>query len=248
MTEEDRLSSAVENVVRSDVALQQRLAAAKAERIRAENEKNKEQRYAAAVQIQRIIRGKVRGKLGRIFMCERMLENALEQRDEQLINRAIQFPSLLGVSSKLIKVYQASAKTVILEVLSEAHVASELKEATEVGSVPLLRAAIRKAEAAHMPYLPELKTARRTLDNITQLHATLAKLDAVLAKCVTIPVLLDSIDQLQPLVQHASDLGLAGEFQVQDAALRMARIKNLVAVRDRLRFSVEICSPSKMKR
>jgi len=39
-----------------------------------------------------------------------------------------------------------------------------------------------------------------------------------------------------------------GEYIVQDAALRLNRVRSLIQLRDRIRFAVETCSPSKMMR
>jgi len=55
------------------------------------------------------------------------------------------------------------------------------------------------------------------------------------------------VDSLQPLLKQATDLGLAGEYAVQDAALRLKHVQSLIELRDRIRMAVELCSPSKMK-
>ena len=127
--------------------------------------------------MQKIVRGKLCRTRGRIYMCETMLEKALHRRDEKLINRAIIMPNLFGVTSKLIKQYVISAKKLIMEVLNEAHVANELTEAMLVGSVPLLRDAIARAEAAHMSYLKELRDAKRMLNEILHLRAVLSSIE-----------------------------------------------------------------------
>jgi hypothetical protein len=72
-------------------------------------------------------------------MCERSLELALHSRNEGLINTALKKPTLLGVSSGLIRTYQASARGVIMEILNEAYVGNELSEAVAVGSVEMLK-------------------------------------------------------------------------------------------------------------
>jgi hypothetical protein len=72
-------------------------------------------------------------------MCERSLELALHSRDEGLINTALKKPTLLGISSGLIRTYQASARGVIMEILNEAYVGGELSEAVAVGSVEMLK-------------------------------------------------------------------------------------------------------------
>jgi hypothetical protein len=131
----------------------------------------------AATLIQKMMRGSYYRTQGRIFMCETMLETALQRKDELLINRAIAMPQLFGVTSKLIKVYQASAKKLIMEVLSEAFVANELREAMQVGSVEMLRSAIRRANEAKMPYLVELQEARRTLTQLLHLRTVLTNIE-----------------------------------------------------------------------
>lgn len=73
-------------------------------------------------------------------------------------------------------------------------------------------------------------------------------LHSVLVKCVTVPKLIASVDALESMLQQATDLDLAGEYQVQDAAMRLGRVRTLIQLRDRIRFAVEVCSPSKMQR
>ena len=113
---------------------------------------------------------------GKIFMCERMLEVALARKDEQMINRAILLPSIFGVTSKLIKQYVRLAKKLIMEVLSEAHIVNELSEAIQVRSVELLTDAIKRAEDAHMPYLVQLRDAKRTLNQALHLRSVLSNI------------------------------------------------------------------------
>eukprot|EP00598_Pedospumella_elongata_P005420 CAMPEP_0184984144 /NCGR_PEP_ID=MMETSP1098-20130426/13180_1 /TAXON_ID=89044 /ORGANISM="Spumella elongata, Strain CCAP 955/1" /LENGTH=114 /DNA_ID=CAMNT_0027508077 /DNA_START=27 /DNA_END=367 /DNA_ORIENTATION=- len=114
-----------------------------------------------------------------------MLERALSRRDELMINRAMVLPALFGVTSKLIKVYISSAKKLILEVLAEAHCANELKEAMLIGSVPLLKDAIKRAEESKMVYLPELRDAKRALREALHLRNIVTSIQTVLVKCVT---------------------------------------------------------------
>jgi hypothetical protein len=180
-------------------------------------------------------------------MCEKMFELALTRRDEVKLRRAILMPSVMGVTSRLIKIYQHSAKNLVLEVLSEAYVVNQLQEAITIGSVEILRDAIRLAEESHMPYLTPLREARAKLENVLLLKSTLSAMHGVLSKCVTVPKLLAQVDFLQYQVEEATSMGLAGEAQVQQAAFRISKIRNLIALRDRIRFAVEICSPSKMK-
>ncbi len=248
MAAADSASMLFDKELRNDFALQRRLAEAKAERSRVENQKQLVRKNGAALKIQRVFRGKLGRNTGRVFMCEQMFELALTHRDETRLRRALVLPSVLRVTSKLIKVYQHSAKNLILEVLNEAYVANQLQEAVTIGSAEILRDAIRLAEEAHMPYLPQLAEARLRLQSVQFLKSTLASMHGILSKCVTVPKLLAKVDVLQYLVEEATALGLAGEFQVQQAAFRMSKIRSLVALRDKIRFAVEICSPSKMRR
>lgn len=71
---------------------------------------------------------------------------------------------------------------------------------------------------------------------------------SVLVKCVTVPKLIANVDALEGMLQQATDLDLAGEYAVQDAAMRLGRVRTLIQLRDRIRFAVEVCSPSKMQR
>jgi hypothetical protein len=142
-----------------------------------------------ATLLQKIVRGKLSRTKGRTYMCETMLQRAIDKRDEKLINRAIIMPTLFGVTSKLIKVYVAAAKKLIMEVLNEAHVANELSEAILVGSVPLLKDAIARAEENHMPYLPQLRDAKRALHQILHLRSVLTSID----RCVLLPFSATSV-------------------------------------------------------
>jgi len=246
MQKEEVVSMHVEQVFRSDSQLQAKLLALKTDRIRAETERKRVLELNAATLIQRIYRGTYTRNKGRIYMCETMLERALSRRDELMINRAMVLPALFGVTSKLIKVYISSAKKLILEVLAEAHCANELKEAMLIGSVPLLKDAIKRAEESKMVYLPELRDAKRALREALHLRNIVTSIQTVLVKCVTVPKLIQHADELEQMLEIATDLDLAGEYIVQDAALRLNRVRNLIQLRDRIRFAVETCSPSKM--
>lgn len=147
-------------------------------------------------------------------MCERMLELALTHRDEALMNRGIILPDIFGVTSPLIKVYQSNAKKLILEVLNEAFIKNELKEAIQLESVDLLKVAIRKAEQANMPYLMELQEAKYALHQSILLRSILKNIEEFLVKCVTVPKLIASVDTLKALMKQASDLGLAGGIKI----------------------------------
>lgn len=73
--------------------------------------------------------------------------------------------------------YVTNAKKLIMEVLSEAHCANELKEAMLVGSVPLLRDAIKRAEESKMVYLDELREAKRALQNALHLRTIVTSIE-----------------------------------------------------------------------
>jgi hypothetical protein len=75
-------------------------------------------------------------------------------------------------------VYQGNAKKLIMEVLNEAFVGHELDEAVEVGSVEMIREAIRRAEENHMPYLPQLRKAKKALNQMLHLRSVVTNLEA----------------------------------------------------------------------
>jgi myosin heavy subunit len=248
MSSEDNLSMMQEKLFRQDYALQKRLIEAKREKMKEEQKKLARIRNTAAVKIQRIVRGKLGRTFGRVFMCEQMLEHALRFREEPLLRRAIAMPNVFGVSSKLIRVYQQNAKTLILAMLNESYVSNQIDEALTVGSIELLKDAIKLAEESKMMYLPNVKAARLQLNSTLVSRGVLAAMSAVLSRCVTVPKLLARIDLLQVLVLQATQSGFAGEPQIQTCISRLERIRNLITLRDRMRFAVEVCCPSKMHR
>ena len=100
-------------------------------------------------------------------------------------------------------------------------------------------------------YSRALRYSRTGTDTVTDQHTTpyhLFTVPRVLVKCVTVSKLVSSADRLQPLLRHATDLGLGGEHAVQDAAQRLKHVHSLIELRDRIRRAVELCSPSRMKR
>lgn len=248
MRVEEGISATVEQAWRDDYDLQQRLETARRNRIIEERKRVEKLKHESAIKIQRMVRGKVYRKRGRIQMCEKMLETAIMRREEDLLQKAMAMPSVMNVTSKLIRIYQRSCKELILAVLNESYVNNQLLEAMEVGSADLLKQAIRLADKSHMDYLSNYSAAKVALHNAQVLKSVSGLLASVLSKCVTVPKLLASVDKLQILVKEATAMGLAGEVSVQEAAMRMTKIRSLIILRDKLRFSVEICSPSKMKR
>lgn len=247
MQKEDELSFKVEEQWRNDYALQKRLAEAKRTRMEQEKKRIAKLHREAATKIQTIVRGKLQRTFGRTYMCEKMLEMALLNREEAELRRAIVMPQLFNVTSKLIRVYQSNAKTLILAMLNESYVTNQISEAIQINSMDLLKDAMKLAVESNMMYLPIVAEAERLLNNSALLRAVLGSMSSVLSRCVTVPKLLFRTDLLELLVMQATRLGLAGEPQTQDCVLRLHRIKNLIILRDRLRFALEVCSPGKMQ-
>ncbi|RYG67377.1 hypothetical protein EON64_07580 [archaeon] len=246
MQQEDELSRQYEMLFRSDLTLQKRLHDAKVKRMQEERLRVAKQRYAAAVLVQKIFRGFFYRKQSRMFMCEKMLEMALGSRNESQMQRALQKPSLWGVSSKLIVLLKNSVKNLILEVMNERFVENQVQEALDINSLDMLRQAIRLAEEHKMPYLPILTHARAAIDLILANKAVVAILADELAKCTCIATLVRRYDVLQMLLQESYVRGLYHEAKVKEGADRLHKVAALVDLRDRMRHAVEICSPTKM--
>ena len=248
MTKEDELAMSLEQIVRNDKDLQRLLAQARQDRILAELERQRARLNSAAVSIQRIFRGKFTKHRGRVYMCEEMFRRAFVVRDELLLKRALVLPNFFGVSSKLIKQYQHDVKDLILVILNETNVKNELELAIRSGTVELLTQAIALAESNKCSFLPILSDARAALSELTRRRSVLHVLEGVLSRCVSIPALVARVDSLRSLIQQCTELNLGGEYLITDASMRIKRINNLIIVRDKIRFAVEICSPNKIKR
>eukprot|EP01038_Epipyxis_sp_PR26KG_P015212 gene15212-20491_t len=246
MSQEDDLSKQIEELYKQDYALQKKLAEARAQRYRDEKKRMILIRDKSAVKIQALIRGKIGRKYGRIKMCEMILEKALLSRSEEEIRKALVMPKMMGVSSKLIRLYVTHAKPLILEVMHEAYISNQLEEAIIIGTHSMILDAIKQAETAKMTYLPKYAEAKATIDRKALLKSTLTNLKEILSKCVTVPKLLANVDNLQALLVQATSLGLSSESIVQETWLRINKINNLIKLRDKFRFAVEICSPSRM--
>jgi myosin heavy subunit len=249
MAKEDALAMSMEQIVRGDKELQAKLAKARMERILAEAEKQRKRLRTAAVVIQRFGRGRVQRHRGRVYMCEEKFRRAFEARDEETLKVALKMPSKYGVSSKLIKTYQHDGKDLILEVLHETQVRSELALAMRSGTVELLEQAIALAEANKvLRHMPIVREANGVLAELQQRRSVLSTLEGVLSRCISVPALLSRVDRIRALVQQATELGLGGEYFVTDANLRLKRIATLIEVRDKIRYAVEICSASEIKK
>lgn len=80
MAREDAAAQALEDVVRGDRGLQERLQRAKQQRLQDERDKARRRRDAAATHIQRLFRGGSVRTRARVFLCERLLERVIAQR------------------------------------------------------------------------------------------------------------------------------------------------------------------------
>ena len=104
--------------------------------------------FASARKIQQHVRGRLIYKpRGLLLMCERSLERALLARNDEQLRAAANMPARLGVTSKLVRALQESARKLVLEVLLESHVQTRLNEALEARSTEMLREAIQLAES-----------------------------------------------------------------------------------------------------
>ena len=200
----------------------------------------------AASAIQKMVRGIFGRKRGRCQMCEKMFEKALISRDEELLKRALVMPSFFGVTSRAIKSYQSEGKALVMDVLSESYVRNQLVDAINSGSGTLMKDAIQLAESHRMTFLPQLRGCKEALEGHERLHSTLSFLTNELSRSVTVCKLLSKVDLIRKCVQQATAMGLGGEEAVLEAVLRLGKIRNLIAMRDKIRFAVEICSPTQM--
>jgi len=133
--------------------------------------------------------------------------------------------------------------------MSKAYVTNQLKDAISSGSVELLESAIHLAESLkNCDLMPELMAAKKALDDTKETQATTDALTRELEAATTVPRLVASVDKLQVLINRANKAGMGNSHQVHDAKLRMQKVASLIQLRDKMRFAVEICSPSKMKR
>ncbi len=201
----------------------------------------------AVVRIQAWLRGRAGRKVGQTYMCEIRFERALQDRNETALYQAMKKTESLGVKSKALSRYKKSASSVILDVLSESHIVAQLQEAIRSDSDVLLAAAIAAAEDSRMAFLPQVKTARQLLVSHQDLKAGLAWLERELELANTVPRLLQSVDYMRRLIQEASTKSLHNEPVCQDALFRIGKMRNLLVIRDEMRFACETASISAMK-
>jgi len=130
--------------------------------------------------------------------------------------------------------------------MSNAYIVNQLKSAISSGSVELIENAIQLAQTTES--LPELSEAKKALHKIKEVQMVIDALSIELEAADTVPRLVASVDKLEDLIQRATYVGLEDSHEVHEAKLRMQKVGSLIQLRDKMRFAVEICSPSKMKR
>jgi hypothetical protein len=141
-----------------------------------------------------------------------------------------------------------------LDTLKESYLRQALKDAIAVGSDLMLQDAVEKVDACRMgAQLPSglagiYDQAKAALLEYSQVKTTLAALTSALTYASTVPRLVASVDSVKALVLEARGQGMGNELVVAEAVLRLAKVKNLLELRDRLRMAIEICSPSLMDR
>ena len=96
-------------------------------------------------------------------------------------------------------------------------------------------------------YLPVLHDAKAMLSDRLHERTVLSAITDELSKCVTIPKLVARVDKINEMLQQATKLGLEGDYVISNAAVRINKISNLIVLRNKLRYSVEIASLSKME-
>ena len=156
------------------------------------------------------------------------------------------------VRSRKILTLMATARSVIMDTLAESYLRQALQDALTCGSDVLLRDATDKAESSTSSTSTSIATllreARDALSDQSRLKATLGNLTQDLLLATTVPKLLERVDSIRIHILEAKNLGLGGEAAVAEAVMRLGKIKSLVALRDKMRAGVEICSLSLMDR
>lgn len=249
MAVEDTAAMKREMLIRNDTGLQQRLQQAKQQRMKEEQDKQKNRKDKAIRTLQRYIRGHMIRRKYRVIMAEKFFETAIASRDETMIQKALQRPKRWKVSSKLIKMYSYAAKELILQVMHENYVNENLIQAMSIKSIPMLQDAIQVAKDNDMLYVPAYTEALHELQCLQQQKLLVHLLTNELSKCTTMATLMQKYDSVVYLVQEGLKRKEITTSEVMLTAMhRIQKIENLVKLRQELRFAVEICSPSKMKR
>lgn len=239
MEMEDVVSQAEELLYRSEKIKQKQILEEKRQKLIEEEKKFKAIRSSSALIIQKHIRGFLARTKVRVYFCESLFERALQTRSETLLREALHKTSYLNVHSPALHLYQRHAKQLIMEVLSESYIASQLKEAAANDSKHLIEAALRAAKESRMMFLPEVTEAMSKLEELKKTRQTLTWLNTELQRATSVPRLIESVDYIQLLLQQAAKRGLHHDPVCQDALKRVGKVKNLLVVRNKMRFHVE---------
>lgn len=111
-----------------------------------------------------------------LFECDEEVLVCISLCSSEYLKYAVFFINLTTYPTSP-QTYTASAKKLIMEVLAEAHCANELREAMLLGSVPLLKDAIKRAEESKMVYLAELRDAKRALSAALHLRSIVTSIE-----------------------------------------------------------------------
>lgn len=247
MVVEDQLSTSVEDMIKSDLEEQARIEAKRQERIRQERERKMRHWNRCITKIQKIVRGVLSRTKTKIKKANTYLERAVNERSESNLIDAITMTERMGIKNKDTKEHLQAAKNLLTTVQGENYVKDQLNTAVNTRSDEMIREAIQLAKDAGMTYLDEFLKSQQSFSKEVKRRHILQQLEILLEKCNTIPNLIRHTDKLRELVGTATSLNLAGEYFVQDARNRMARVQSLLKVRDNIRKAVELCSVSMMR-
>jgi len=247
MAAEDEASRLIEEDYRLNSGLRKKMEEEKREKLRKEFERVKQLRLSSATCIQRHVRGSQGRSKARTAKVHISLERAINGTSEIDIQKAILLVDELGVKTKQARTLRQNAKDLLLEVQGESYIKVQLEEAIVTASDELLANALELAEHAGMVYLEVYKRAKLTFANVLQKRSVLGKLQALLDKCNSVPKLLAHQEKLNEYVAHCTEIGLGGEYLVQDTLLRVKRLGSLMVLRDEIRYAVEVCSPARIE-
>lgn len=247
MSLEDEATRLIEEDYRVNADLRAKMEEEKREKLRAEFERVKQLRFSSAQTIQRQVRGRQGRSKAKTAKVHIGLERAINGRSEVDIQQAILLVDVLGVKTKHARTLRQNAKDLLLEVQGECYIKQQLEDATVTLSDEMLSDALGLAEQAGMTYLEGYKRAKATHANVQKKRSVLGSLKALLDKCNSVPKLLAHQEKLHEYIAHCTELGLGGEYLVQDSLLRTKRLGSLVQLRDQIRYAVEVCSPLRIE-
>lgn len=247
MMAEDEASRLIEEDYRLNAGLRKKMEEEKREKLRKEFERVKQLRFSSATCIQKHIRGSQGRSKARTARVHISLERAINGRSELDIQKAILLVDELGVKTKHARTLRQNAKELLLEVQGESFVKVQLEDAIVTDSDELLASALDLAERAGMTYLEVYKRAKLSYERVLQKRSVLGNLKNLLDTCTSVPKLLANQEKLNEYVAHCTEIGLGGEYLVQDTLLRVKRLGSLMVLRDEIRYAVEVCSPSRIE-